>query len=101
MTAKVTAEDLMRLRDLTGESLQNCKRAADIVADLPFNGDLLWALCTIYASGLAINVKPPEAREQWNIDVGANRAAALRERFPEIAATYPAQHADTGSTCTP
>lgn len=101
MTRRFTADDLKRLRDLTGESLRTCQHAADIADDPPFNGDLLWALCAVYASGLAINVKPPEAREQWNIDVGANRAAMLRERSREIAAAYPVQHADTGSTCTP
>lgn len=91
----VTADEIRMLRELTGEGLSSCKRAVELAEDPahPCHGDLFWALCTVYASGLAVNVKPAERRAQWNIEHGASRAAMLRERFPEIAEAYPPRKA--------
>ena len=87
----VTADEIKKLRELTGEGLYTCKRAVELAEDPthPCHGDLFWALCTVYAAGLAVNVQPPEQRGQWNVEHGASRAAMLRERFPEIAEAYP------------
>jgi hypothetical protein len=94
-TSEVSAADVKKLHDLTGEGLYACKRAFDLLEDptQPFDGDVLWALCTVYVGGLAINVKPAEKRAQWNIEHGASRAAMLRERDPALAEAYPPKSA--------
>jgi hypothetical protein len=91
-----TADDIRKLSELGEGSIRYCMRAYAMAEDpaQPFDGDVLWALCTIYAKGLAINVKPPERRAQWNIEQGASRAAMLREKFPAIAEAYPARRDD-------
>jgi hypothetical protein len=95
MTIMATGEDIRKLWELSVGSMNDCRRAYAMAEDpaQPFDGDVLWALCTVYADGLAVNVKPPEARAQWNINVGAKRAADLRERDGAIAEAYPPKSA--------
>jgi hypothetical protein len=90
-----TGEDIRKLWELGMGSMTECRRAYDMAEDpaQPVDGDVLWALCAVSADGLAVNIKSPEARAQWNINVGAKRAADLRERDRTIAEAYPQKSA--------
>lgn len=84
------AEDVRRLREFTGEGLQRCKRAFEMASDpaQPFEGDVLWAICTLMAEAYAVNIQPPEARAKWNLEKGAGEAARLRAD-PAVAEAFP------------
>lgn len=104
MMAAYTADDVRKLRDLTGMGMEQCKRAFEMAADptKEFDGDVIWAACTVDAAGLAIHVKGgPGAREQWNVRHGAAKAEALRERDPSVDVNYPVRRTGSGALLKP
>jgi hypothetical protein len=92
-----TAQDIKDLRETLGLGLMDCTRAFELAfgdnsdAKDILQGDVVWAAGIVYASGLAINVQgSPDARRDWNIEVGAKRAQMYRELYPTLNDRFPA-----------
>ncbi|MGY3582305.1 hypothetical protein [Bradyrhizobium sp. USDA 4350] len=91
-----TARDIKDLHELLGWGLRDCTRAFELAFDENsdikdiLQGDVVWAAGVVHASGLAINVKGgPNARRNWNIEVGAKRAEMYRESHPALNDRFP------------
>ena len=101
MAAPYTADDVRKLRELTQMGLNSCQRAFAMAFDptLEFDGDVIWAACTVDSEGLAINIRGgPGAREAWNAQHGATKAEALRATNPAVDADYPVRRTGSGGT---
>jgi hypothetical protein len=95
-TPAYTAQDVKDLREMLGFGMIDCKRAFELAfgenSDLKevLRGDVIWAAGIVDASGLSINVKGgPDARRNWNVEVGAKRARMYRERYPALNDRFP------------
>jgi hypothetical protein len=106
MTAYYTAKDILALREWTGNGMQECKRAFEMAFNPELGlsdrlrGDVVWAVCTMEAGQLAVNVKGrgdgegkgKSARDRWNLDRGARHAEDLRARDPSLNDRYPVRN---------
>ena len=95
-TPSYTAQDIQHLREELGVGISQCKRAFELAfgaeSDLKelLQGDVVWAAGIIDASGLAVHVTGgPNARRNWNIEIGAKRAEMYRERTPRLNELFP------------
>lgn len=87
MSSHFTAANAQIIRDTVGIGLAEVKRAFELARSEEFNGDVVLAVGYLHANGLAVNIRGD--RHAWNMDIGADRAKALRERHPELDAAFP------------
>lgn len=80
------ADEVRRLRDLTGSSLMDCRRAYEMAEE--FGGDVVVALAVLHRAGISIHHKGDRAA--WNRSGAAAQADVWRAAIPGLDDGFPA-----------
>ncbi|MGU3404908.1 hypothetical protein [Methylobacterium brachiatum] len=87
--AAADADEVRRLRDLTGSSAMDCRRAFGMAEE--FGGDVVVALAVLHRAGIAIQHKGD--RDAWNRQGAAAQAECWRAAIPGLAESFPPRSA--------
>jgi hypothetical protein len=87
------ADEVRRLRDLTGSSAMDCGRAFEMAEE--FGGDVVVALAVLHRAGIAIHHKGD--RDAWNRKGAPAQAECWRASIPGLAESFPPRAAGASS----